>query len=255
MRTHLHAVGAFESLMVPVDATRDRVRALRAAGIGLPRLAELTGIPPRTLFAVCGDDQTQTFRHVADAVLEIEVPTQRVDPLLAAGARVPVVGSQRRIRALAVAGYGQNHLLEYLGLQVGSCALNKVYSAALPHVTAKRHRAIAAMFDELIWKPGPSQRATRDGVRKGWFSAWAWEDLDDPDCVPDTTAWRMERRRGAARTARARWLAEKLEDEIFVGRVRPDDDRAVAAILGITPESAEQRRMRANRAARAEVAS
>ena len=253
VRTHLHAVGEFESLMVPVDAARERVAALRAAGIGLPRLVELTGVPGMTLWRLTNEpNRTLTSRDVERAVLEVEVPTQRVDPLLAPGARVPVVPSQRRIRALAVVGYGQDHLLTYLGLKVGSCALNKVYSAALPSVTAKRHRAIAAMFDELVWKRGPSARATRDAVRKGWWGPWAWDDIDDPDCVPDAVTYRVDRRRMDARRARNTLLEDQLADMIACGRVRPDDDNAVAAILGITPQSAEQRRMRANRAARAE---
>ena len=248
MRTHLHAVGEFESLMVPVDAARERVRALRAAGIGLPRLVELTGVPGMTLWRLTNEaNRTLTSRDVERAVLEIEVPTQRVDPLLAPGARVPVIPSQRRIRALAVVGYGQDHLLAHLGLKVGSCALNKVYSAALPSVTAKRHRAITEMFDELVWKRGPSTRATKDATRKGWWGPWAWDDIEDPDCVPDAVEYRVDRRRMAARRERNALLEDRLADLIACGRVRPDDDDAVSAVLGIKPEAAQQRRMRAAR--------
>lgn len=247
LRRHLHAVGEFDSIMVPIGPAREHVAALRAAGVGLIRLAQLTGIPPATLCRLADTRWNHTHRHVEVAVLEIDLPTLRVDPLLADGARVSVVPSQRRIRGLAVRGYGQDHLLEHLGMKTGTCALNKIYSALLPQVTAKKHRALAAMFDELVWTPGPSTRATKDATRKGWWGPWAWDDIDDPDCVPDTVPYRMERRRADAHRARDRWLEETLEDHIAVGRVRPDDDDAVAAILGIKPESLEQRRMRAAR--------
>ena len=247
VRRHLHAVGQFDSIMVPVGPARERIAALRAAGVGLPRISQLTGIPAQTLFRLTDQRWNHTHRHVEAAVLELEAPTQRVDPLLADGAHVSVIPTQRRIRALAVCGYGQDHLLAHLGMNTGTCALNKVYSGLLPHVTAKRHRAVAAMFDELVWTPGPSTRATKDATRKGWWGPWAWDDIEDPDCVPDAVRTRMERRRSEARRARERWLAETLEDHIAVGRVRADDDAAVAAILGVKPETVQQRRLRATR--------
>lgn len=242
LRTHLHAVGAFESLWVDITPARDRVKALRAAGVGLPRLEQLTGIPLMTLFRLSDPNRMYTERHVVDAVLEVDVPTMRVDPVLAAGARVPVIPSQRRIRALAVLGYSQDHLLERLGIKTGTCALNKIYAAAYPHVTAKRHREIAALFDELVWIPGPSPRATRDAVRKGWHGPWSWDDIDDPDCVPDTVRARMERRRADARRERNRWLDETLADHRSIGRVRDDAD--AAALLGIRRDSLERREQR-----------
>lgn len=247
-RRYLHAVGEFRSMYVDVSPARDRVRALRAAGVGLPRLCELTGLPQSTLERVCDETRRITTQNVIDAVMQVDLPELRVDPALADGARVSVVPSQRRIRALATIGYTQDHLLERLGIKVGSCALNKVYSGLYPSVTARRHREIAALFDELVWTPGPSRLMARRSIGKGWWGPWAWDDIEDPDCVPDAVPTRMVNRRQAARRAREAWLAETLEDHIAIGRVRPDDDVAVAAILGLKPVSVEQRRMRAARA-------
>ncbi|ALA06697.1 helix-turn-helix DNA binding domain protein [Mycobacterium phage Gravaillia] len=254
MRRYLHSVGAFESMLVPVGPVRDHVRALRAAGMGVHRIGALSGVQPRTVWALTDPARRYTERHVAAAILEVDVPSShRLDPALADGLRVSIIPTQRRARALAVIGYDQPSLLAALGLPSTGRGVSKLYTAHRPHVTAKRHREIEALFNELVWTPGPSAEATKRAVAKGWWGPWAWDDIDDLDCVPDAVPSRMERRRAAARVARKQWLEDTLADHIAVGRVDPNDNAAVAAVLGITRQAVEQRRLRASKCVDAEA--
>ncbi|WP_431231477.1 hypothetical protein ACQ856_18115 [Mycolicibacterium psychrotolerans] len=255
-RKHLHATGAFQSMLVPVDDARQHTLQLRAAGVGVPRIAALTGLPEITVQRICQPRTQFTERRVADAILEIDIPTQPLaDPALAGGAPVSVVPSQRRIRALAILGHTQDDMLARLGQPTGTRGLSTVFTAQHPSVTVRRHREFAELFDEMVWEPGQSAISARRAAAKGWWGPWAWDDIDDLDCVPDNRPTRVNRRRIAARRARDQRLAEIVADHIEVGRLRPDDDDAVAAILGVTPDALEQRRLRAARREQQAIAS
>lgn len=185
-RTAKHAAGEFVSLVVPADTTQQHLAALRAAGVGLPRIAELSGLPRLTVAHLPDAGRRMVARSTEAALLAIPLPTTPFDALLAAGAKVPILGSRRRLRALCRAGYAQNDILWRLGANPGGCGLSKIYSGPQPYITARRARAIAALFDELQLIPGPSRRAMLDAKRKGWPHPLEWDEdtIDDPDAQP-----------------------------------------------------------------------
>lgn len=57
---------------VPAAAIAERLRELEAAGIGLRRLAERTGLSRKTLMAVRSGRQVRVSRRVADCILAVE---------------------------------------------------------------------------------------------------------------------------------------------------------------------------------------
>ena len=87
-----------------------------------------------------------------------------------------------RIRALMAIGWKVSDMSERIGTNV-SCLL-------LPHrkyVTVINRDKVAALYDELWDRPGPSPTTRRRAEARGWVPPLALDDssLDDPDYQPD----------------------------------------------------------------------
>lgn len=184
LRSRLIAYGKWVPDKAPIEPARDHVEALRAAGIGLPRLAELTGIPLDTLHRLSKPGRQYCSLRIYDAVMAIPMPAAPFR-LASPGARVSSVGTVRRLRALAVIGYTNAYIAERLGL-ADRCGLNKLIAGRHAHVTASRAAAVSELFDELWDKPGPSDRARRWAAKHGWAPPMAWDDdsIDYPSAQP-----------------------------------------------------------------------
>lgn len=179
--------------MVDAQPVREHVVGLRAAGLPSTTIAILAGIDVSILHRLLygqpakGDAPSKRMRpENADALLAV-----RADHIAADG-YVLAVGSQRRLQALAWAGWPNS----YIGPRV---ALHRDYMSRLMcgkaglRVTAETARRIRAVFAEL-WNadpvaagvaPGKSSQVRTVSARKGWVSALAWDDIDDPAAVPD----------------------------------------------------------------------
>lgn len=238
-RTAQHAAGRFVSLIVAADAALTHLAALRAAGVGLPRIAELSGLPGRTLNHLT-PHRRMVSRATETALLAVPMPTSPHDELLAAGAKVPILGSRRRLRALCRAGYAQDDLLVRMGATPGGCGLSKIYSGNQPYITARRARAIAALFDELQLIPGPSRRAAADAKRKGWPHPLEWDEdtIDDPAAVPHTPL------RAAPRLERGVPIPTDFADIVAEHRELGRTDNDIAERLGIKLDTLQSRMRR-----------
>lgn len=239
-RTAQHARGEFVSMLVPADRALQHIAALRAAGVGLPRISELAAVPGRTINHLLLPNRRMVARSIEAALLAVPLPAIPHDELLAAGAKVPILGSRRRLRALARAGYSQDDLLIRMGATPGGCGLSKVYSGPQPYITARRARVIAALFNELQLIPGPSLRATSDAKRKGWPHPLEWDEdtIDDPAAVPHTPL------RAAPPLERGRPIppdfAEIVADHRELGRTDGD----IAERIGIKLDTLQSRMKR-----------
>ena len=184
-----------------VDAApvREHVQALREGGLGLKRIAELSGVNRKTLMTLVNgrsDRNTEPSKRVAAstarAVLAVEVP-EVPHHGVAAGQLVDAIGTVRRAQALVAFGYPRCYIAGRLGIEPGNAT--KLFSPATLRVLASTARKMEALFVELQATPGPSQRARNDGIRNGWDVPLAWDDeeldaftptLDAPRPVEDT---------------------------------------------------------------------
>lgn len=93
------------------------------------------------------------------------------------------VGVHRRIHALARIGWSYPMLAARLGL-VGSAVHQFTRSAT---VTPATYARVAALYDELWDKPGPSNWVRAYAERQGWPPPLAWDDdsIDDPKARPN----------------------------------------------------------------------
>lgn len=192
-RNRLIAYGQWQPF-VDAEPVREHVLMLTEAGIGRRRLAALAGMSDSNLSKLIygvpnrGRPPTRRLRpETARRLLEIEPTLDAV----ADGALVDATGTRRRLQALIAVGWSGSKLADRLGLTVSN------FWAALDcaQVTARRARAVRALYDEM-WDQAPPEgdhrsriaasRARNMAARRGWPPPLAWDDerIGDPTAVP-----------------------------------------------------------------------
>lgn len=207
---------------VDVAQARTHLLSLNEAGFSWRHIAKLTGLTEQGLYGI--RDGVRCQRVTESKILAIPTPTALSGP-----GRINAVGSQRRIRALQALGWTQRHLEDRLGLP------HRRLSIVLcrPKVYTPMARMISEVYDELSMQPGPSQRTKAMARNKGWQPPLAWDDIDDPDEIPNTGAH--------AHVS----TAERINELQDLGITGIHD---IAARLGIKPESVERTKYERNAA-------
>lgn len=184
------AYGRYDRGVVDAEPVREHMMLLAEFGIGYKRAAKLAGIgvtSARTLIwgrqepgPRCGELQKHVKRETAEALLSVKPDISN----LADGAVIPARGAHRRIQALAAIGWSLHRQAHHLGENMTN------FSRAMQNetITVRRHRAIAAMFDEW-WAAGPIPanwreqggitRAIRHAKQRRWLPPLAWDDIDN----------------------------------------------------------------------------
>lgn len=169
---------------VDAEPARQRVRWYMELGFGRRYLSKLLGVSEaglgRLLYGHGDDPPSRTVHAETHARIMAFRPDVR---LLRPGRRLPAVGTQRRIQALAAVGYS----LAWQGRQLGWKPSN--YKAILDRsqVTARTAWAVADLYDAHAMTPAElpdSEETRRQARQRGWVSAAAWDAIDDPDAVP-----------------------------------------------------------------------
>lgn len=121
----------------------------------------------------------------------MEAKLLAVTPDMAAGSVVDNLGSVRRLQALAVMGWSQHRLAELLGMFPGN--FGKVIHGERGGIRVSTAKQIEELFNEN-WNKSPVAatrfeqagitRAKREALAKGWVTAAAWDDIDDPKEMP-----------------------------------------------------------------------
>lgn len=189
-RKRLKAYGRFDRGLVPAAPVREHMMMLAEFGLGYKRVAKLAGIgitPVRTVIwgrqdsgPRYGELQKQIKRETAVAILAVKPEIES----LAGGARIPARGVHRRIQALVTMGWSQSKLADRLGIEPG----NFGQMMQRTHVTARMHREVAALFEEL-WDVLPPNEEWRDKIaftrskgyakKRRWLPPLAWDDIDN----------------------------------------------------------------------------
>lgn len=115
--------------------------------------------------------------------------------LLRADVKVPAIGAQRRLQALAYMGWSCPVIAEMIGSHYRP--LIRIRDGARQNVMLSTHERIDKVFREyqIVEAPGHSGRVTRGVARsKGYVSPLAWDDIDNPDEAPTGVAGSGRRR-------------------------------------------------------------
>lgn len=192
---------------VPVDQTRDRLALLRSRGVTVDMIVA-SGISTWCLRLIETNSRVQ--RSTEAKMLAIPVPTE----LIPTGAYINGAGTRRRLQALVAIGWTQRLIGQELGVVQSRVK-------ALTHqdgVTARVAFEVRDVFDRLAMTVGPSNPTRVRAAAKGWLPPLAWDDIDDPNEVPDL---------GTDRRASFIERYEECRDHIGLA------DRQIAERLGI----------------------
>jgi hypothetical protein len=176
---------------VNAGATHRHITALREAGIGVERIAQLSGV------------SVSHVRELADPRQGESPATRRVRPITAMRilsvaiddasraphSRVASTGTRRRLQALITVGWTP----ELLAAQLGRRPSSLRGSMTSRSVTARTAQDVAALYARL-WNAQPpeltnDQRAAADAARAhaaahGWLPPLAWDDIDTDPAPP-----------------------------------------------------------------------
>lgn len=118
-----------------------------------------------------------------DAVEALRLYTKRRRQGRAQPLRVDSLGSTRRLRALMTIGHTQQRIASELGWS--KFKVNAIVIGRHQLIGVTKAREIAAVFERLSGVPGDSQRVRAWAARRGWLAPLAWEDIDNPEEIPD----------------------------------------------------------------------
>ncbi len=190
----------YQCSFVDATAAREHVAALRAAGVGLRRIADLSGVSRSALASLVNGRSERgsapshrVSARTAESVLAVEIP-EVAHHDVADHQLVDAIGTVRRAQALVAFGYPRSYIAGRLGMTPSNAS--RLFNPATLRVLARTARQMEQIFAELETTPGPSRRARNEGARNGWQVPLAWDDdeldtftpvLDDPtpDQQPD----------------------------------------------------------------------
>ncbi|GAA2485003.1 hypothetical protein GCM10010406_21570 [Streptomyces thermolineatus] len=178
-------------------AAAQRVSELRDAGWSIRQIAAAADCAFRTIQSLVNNNYATIRGDLATRILSAQ-PTLRTVP---GSTYINAVGSIRRIRALIAIGYPIIRIAEAVGMSKN--ALGRVINHEHDKLTAENARAIADVYRRWAGTPGPSARARAHAAKRGWASPAAWDDIDDPNCVPDVDEQRELSRMELAAVRRA----------------------------------------------------
>ena len=163
-----------------IDATQIRVHAERLVASNWTH-RQIAGAA-NVARSVIGDLLTgrpEVRSSTALAVLSIPIGPP---PVLAIG--VNAAGSMRRIQALVFIGHNCQTIAAHATSSDDKIA--RIAAGQFTTVSADTAADIADAYRALIATPGTSTRARQHARNKKWHGPLAWDDIDNPECKPET---------------------------------------------------------------------
>ncbi len=231
---------------VDAEPVRAHVQALRAAGVGRDRIADLAGVPrstmARLLYGRPVDGQPPS-RKIRPGTAEKILAVRPSRGLLADDARTNATGTRRRLQALGAAGWPGVVLAAHLNVNI-------TYVSALQRRTGSVYvrtaRTVAELYADLVAldpvehgvTPTYVLRTRRNAERCGWFPPTAWDsDIDDPQVdprQPDGGAIDSEAVQRALEGKPVKLTQAELLYAAQVMTERGDTAEQIAALFGVT---------------------
>ncbi len=175
----------------PAAPVRQHVMELQQAGIPVDAIADAAGVTRQTLarivYGIPAGNPTQKIRkESAEAILRVS----RNDCQLGDGTRLDGTGTRRRIQALVAAGWSFVVLAKEMGFNdraLASLARADRVTVATARKVKDGYRRLNVLTPEQYGiRPHARALARRVAAREGWVTAAAWDNIDDPNCKPDT---------------------------------------------------------------------
>lgn len=165
---------------VDPEPARERVLELLATGASQRAIADAAGVSAQTISKVKHGRHPHIARVVAKKILAVKPHQlhQRTGDNF-----VPRIGVVRRLQALQALGHSAATIGDAAG--VTACVIHNLINQRGPWVSATNRDRAHAAFAQLWDKPGASRKVATMAAAKGWVVPMAWDDIDDPNAVPD----------------------------------------------------------------------
>jgi len=167
--------------LVDAGPVHDHLVALRAAGIGVERIATLADMSVSHVRELAAPRRAHRRIRPTTAARILNVGID--DANRAPHSRVDATGTRRRLHALTAIGWSPELLAAELARRPASLRR----SLTSPSVTARAARDVARLYERLSNTPPPRdtgvQHAAADAARAhavahGWLPPMAWDDID-----------------------------------------------------------------------------
>ncbi|GAB4079154.1 helix-turn-helix domain containing protein [Modestobacter muralis] len=182
------AYGRWQPL-VDAGPAQEHLVALRAAGMGVQRIASLADMSVSHVRELAAPDSAHRRTRPSTAVRILNIS---VDDPRAPRSCVDATGTRRRLQALVAIGWS----LELLATELVRRPSSLRRSLTSLSVTARTAQDVATLYERLSNTPPPRdngvQRATADAARAhavahGWLPPLVWDDIDN-DVPPPPAA-------------------------------------------------------------------
>lgn len=168
-----------ESNLTSRDVLLPHIKKLADSGMSQSAIARAAHVSQSTIsYLVCGKTNS-CHRSKGERILAIQPGTR--DTI----SDRPALTLSRRMQALYAIGHGQAVIAAASGMSLST--VSHMVSQRYRTVDARTAAKVETVFSKLASTPGPSWRARRLAATQGWAPPGAWDDIDDPDALPDWT--------------------------------------------------------------------
>lgn len=170
-----------------VDATQTRhhLERLTALGWTYQQIAAATGLDSTTMSVIRSGRYQRVARNTAVTILAIRLDQK---PPIPRGL-TEATGTRRRLQALMVLGYPLPDVARLTGVSYNS--LHQTAAGMWASVRTPTADKVKAVYRRLSLTPAPptqyAEYARNEAMANGWYGPMAWNDIDDPSCLPDPT--------------------------------------------------------------------
>ncbi len=239
-RYRLKGYGTWQPL-VDAKPVRAHIAALRNAGHSIPDIQRQASVSSATMARILYDGVNKRAdrirSEVADRILAVPVRPAPVKPTSV----IDATGTRRRIQALVAMGWSLNALGPRLGFHPRRLTdflhADRVLASTAARI-ADGYRVAQTLDPEACGVPKRSVSMSRNlAAREGWHGPMAWDNIDDPDCKPETS------RRSRAKAGSKRVIADvsRVAELTAAGR----SAQQIADELGCHKRSVTRARRRA----------
>jgi hypothetical protein len=210
----------YECSYVDAEPVRLHVKELQAAGLGLRRIGQLSGVNRKILqWAMTGRSEREappsariTDRN-AEKILAVPIP-EVVHRIAAPRQPVDAASTVRRLQSLVAAGYTRAYLAAQLGMQPGNAT--RLFRESTGQVLADTARRVEDLFNHLRTVPGPSDIARAEGRKQGWPQPFEvlWHESTEQNRTEAAERKRFEQARKRAEKQTREQAREQAQERL-----------------------------------------
>ncbi len=206
-----------------IDSTqvRGHIERLTARGWTQEQIAAAAGVNQTTVSGIMSRPGSQVRRSTAAAIFDVRLDQLAPVPR----GLVDATGTRRRLQALMALGYPIPEVARRVG--AGESSLQQTVEGRWARIKSVTATKVARVYRHLSTVPAPPSRfaeqARNEAMANGWYGPMAWDDIDDPECVPDPSA------PAAPMSVHPADVAELAAQGL--------DDHAIGRRLGVSPRT------------------